>query len=143
MSLRRRVMFVLAADSSRKTRREGFGLGGGVSRGASFWRHRGGLARWRGASFFICQPHADEGVVDGNKCAVQAEGRAHFLQGGVGAGLHQLAQFVAAIFVDEGLAPAAVALGGDVSDAAALAKEFFHHAEGHVEAVDGIRKVHF
>jgi hypothetical protein len=73
--------------------------------------------------------------VDGNKCAVQAEGRAHFLQGGVGAGLHQLAQFIAAIFVDEGLAPAAVALGGDVSDAAALAKEFFHHAEGYIKAV--------
>ncbi len=30
-------------------------------------RYPGGLARWRGASFFICQPHLRQGVVDGRQ----------------------------------------------------------------------------
>ena len=49
--------------------------------------------------------------------------------------LYQFTQSGAAVGVDERLASAAVTLRGDVSDAASLAEELFHHTERDIESV--------
>src|SRR5579862_994343 len=44
-------------------------------------QYLGGLVRWRGASFFICQPQLGQNIVDGRQGTIQLHGLTQFCQG--------------------------------------------------------------
>ena len=96
-------------------------------------RRRAGIARPRGESFFICQPHVGQHVMDGLDGAFQGEPDADFLKGEIGLFGKKKTHPAAMGVDDEGLAAAAMMTGSDVSGVAALLDELFDHPERDLE----------
>jgi hypothetical protein len=72
--------------------------------------------------------------VNGHQSAVHAQGFAQLLQGGIGAGGHQVLQPAAAGRIEQGLAAATVILRSDITQALPLAEQLFDHPDGDIKA---------
>jgi len=72
--------------------------------------------------------------VDGHQSAIHAQGFAQLLQGGVGAGSHQVLQPAAASRIEQGLAAATVILRTDITQALPLTEQLFNHTDRDIKA---------
>ncbi len=98
-------------------------------------RRRAGIAPQRGESFFICQPHVSQYIMDGLDGALQGEPDADFLKREIGVFLQQKAHVAAMAVENDRLATAAVMTGCNVTGVAALLEEFFDHGERYLKPV--------
>ena len=93
-----------------------------------------GLVRRRGASFFICQAHAAQGVVHRGDTAVQVAGAGDFGQGCAGMFQNDPAHLLPLFCRQERFASHAGIEVVDGSDGFPLVKQLLDEAQGNAEA---------
>jgi hypothetical protein len=84
-------------------------------------------------SFFICQAHVGQDVVDGLDGAFEAEAHTDLLKGEIGLLGNKGAKFAAVGVEDDRLAATAMVAGSDVTGVKTLMEELLDHAERHFE----------
>lgn len=110
------------------------GLFGSCASYGGLGRRPDGIVPPRGESFFICQTHVSQHVVDGLNGAGQIQSDADLFEGKIGP-LGQKRTHLAAVGVDnDGFATAAVVAWSNVTGSAPLLEELFDHAQRHIKA---------
>ena len=102
-------------------------------------RCRDGLARWRGVSFFICQPHFRQNHVNRLEGTLQSGGRSQFLERQIILLGQQGTQLVAVAGHDGRLTPGKTVARRDIAGATTLLEKLFYQAQRHAEPVSHLR----
>jgi len=96
---------------------------------------RGGLARWRGVSFFICQAHFPQHHIDRLQGTLQPRRPAQLLQGQIVLPGQQGAELAAVRGHNHGFAPGEAVPRGDVAGSPPLLEELLDQAQRNAESV--------
>ena len=107
-------------------------LGGGATPAVP-WQCPGDLVHWRGASFFICQVHPLQCVVDGLDRAAKTQGIANLFQGQIRFADQHRPHLPLMGGENERFAPGETMPRSDIPGAASLLEEFFDEVPGDFE----------